>query len=323
MATLGARDGPLLRELQKRERPARYHYCANEPHGVCNWLVRDGAPHGLLHRVRAQPHHPQSRRSRQLAGLGRLRARQEAARLFATAFRAAARGSAVGKGPLTFDFVNDALTGHLDGVITIAVGEADAVERERQRQAMAETYRSLLGHLRHESGHYYWMLLVEGTDNIEPFRAAVRRRARELQRRARAPPRRGAPARLVAAPRVGLCKLASVGGLGGDLGALSAHGRCARYGGRPQDRAAARRASRARPRWRCRAHGRLSRGTLRGAGRALGPPHARAQRHQPQHGARRLLSVRDPRGRGCQARVRAPHHPPGGAADGVYDPVRR
>jgi hypothetical protein len=52
------------------------------------------------------------------------------------------------------------------------VGEADAVERERQRQAMDETYRSLLGHLRHESGHYYWMLLVDGTDNIEGFRDA-------------------------------------------------------------------------------------------------------------------------------------------------------
>src|SRR6185312_6272718 len=80
-------------------------------------------------------------------------------------------GSAVGKGPLTFDFVNDALTGHLDGVITISVGEADAVERERQRQAMAETYRSMLGHLRHESGHYYWLLLIDGTKNIDRYRA--------------------------------------------------------------------------------------------------------------------------------------------------------
>jgi len=44
------------------------------------------------------------------------------------------------------------------------------VERERQRKAMAETYRSLLGHLRHESGHYYWMLLVDGTSNADSYR---------------------------------------------------------------------------------------------------------------------------------------------------------
>ncbi len=79
-------------------------------------------------------------------------------------------GAAVGKAPLTFDFLNDALTGHLDGVITISVGEADSVERERQRKAMAETYRSLLGHLRHESGHYYWMLLIDGTRNLDRYR---------------------------------------------------------------------------------------------------------------------------------------------------------
>ena len=44
------------------------------------------------------------------------------------------------------------------------------MERERQRKAMAETYRSLLGHLRHESGHYYWMLLIDGTGNLDRYR---------------------------------------------------------------------------------------------------------------------------------------------------------
>jgi hypothetical protein len=52
------------------------------------------------------------------------------------------------------------LTGHDNGNITINVAEADAPEREKMRIAMGERYRTLLGHFRHELGHYYWDRLV-------------------------------------------------------------------------------------------------------------------------------------------------------------------
>jgi len=55
------------------------------------------------------------------------------------------------------EFIN---TGHRDGVITINVLEADDVERARQREQSAERYRTVLGHFRHEAGHYYYELLV-------------------------------------------------------------------------------------------------------------------------------------------------------------------
>jgi hypothetical protein len=71
---------------------------------------------------------------------------------------------------LTFDFAHNTTTGHFDGVISINVSEADAVERERQRQIFGEPYRTLLGHLRHESGHYYWMVLIEGSALLTEFR---------------------------------------------------------------------------------------------------------------------------------------------------------
>jgi hypothetical protein len=61
-------------------------------------------------------------------------------------------------------------TGHADGVITIDIEEADDPTREQRRQALGEPYRTLLGHLRHESGHYYWMRLVEHGRWLEPFR---------------------------------------------------------------------------------------------------------------------------------------------------------
>jgi hypothetical protein len=62
------------------------------------------------------------------------------------------------------------LTGHDNGLITINLEEADDAKREQRRADLREPYRTLLGHLRHEVGHYYWSYLVEGTPWHEPFR---------------------------------------------------------------------------------------------------------------------------------------------------------
>ena len=62
------------------------------------------------------------------------------------------------------------LTGHDDGVITVNINEADDVERERMRVSMHEPYRTLLGHFRHEIGHYYWDRLIKDTPRIDAFR---------------------------------------------------------------------------------------------------------------------------------------------------------
>lgn len=60
--------------------------------------------------------------------------------------------------------------GHERGVITLDVAEADDAVRERMRIDMAEPYRTLLGHFRHESGHFYWDRLVRDTAWLEAFR---------------------------------------------------------------------------------------------------------------------------------------------------------
>jgi len=62
------------------------------------------------------------------------------------------------------------LTGHCEGVITLNVAEADDAERVRRRLALHEPYRTLLGHLRHESGHYYWDRLILNGGRIDSFR---------------------------------------------------------------------------------------------------------------------------------------------------------
>jgi hypothetical protein len=77
-------------------------------------------------------------------------------------------------GPV-FEFLADlpgqqVLTGHCEGVITLNIAEADDTERVQRRVALHEPYRTLLGHLRHESGHYYWERLVEDAGGIDAFR---------------------------------------------------------------------------------------------------------------------------------------------------------
>ncbi|PLZ02698.1 hypothetical protein CY652_09180 [Burkholderia sp. WAC0059] len=62
------------------------------------------------------------------------------------------------------------MTGHADGVITVNLAEADDAARERVRSELGEPYRTLLGHFRHEIGHYYFDRLVNDTGWIEPFR---------------------------------------------------------------------------------------------------------------------------------------------------------
>jgi hypothetical protein len=53
-------------------------------------------------------------------------------------------------------------TGHADGVITIDLSESNDPHREALRIRLGEPYRTMLGHMRHEIGHYYWLVLVDG-----------------------------------------------------------------------------------------------------------------------------------------------------------------
>lgn len=62
------------------------------------------------------------------------------------------------------------LTGHASGLITLNMEEADDALREKMRQEMNEPYRTLLGHFRHEIGHYYWDRLIDGTEWLPRFR---------------------------------------------------------------------------------------------------------------------------------------------------------
>ena len=72
-------------------------------------------------------------------------------------------------------------TGHAQGEITINLLEADPRLREGMRVAMNESYRTLLGHFRHESGHYYWQRLVALGDDLGDFRSRFGDERRQYQ----------------------------------------------------------------------------------------------------------------------------------------------
>ncbi|MBP5076037.1 putative zinc-binding peptidase [Pseudomonas chlororaphis] len=78
---------------------------------------------------------------------------------------------------LAFDFLGvdrqgkAPMTGHANGLITLDIKEADDAYREQVRVQMHEPYRTLLGHFRHEVGHYYWGRLIANSHWLEPCRA--------------------------------------------------------------------------------------------------------------------------------------------------------
>jgi hypothetical protein len=87
--------------------------------------------------------------------------------------RLARRDDTAGTG-VAFDLLSSSVqrvvTGHDDGVITLDLAEADEVHRERLRLELNEPYRTLLGHFRHEIGHYFWPILVRDRAGLDAYR---------------------------------------------------------------------------------------------------------------------------------------------------------
>lgn len=149
------------------DRPFRL--CANyRESGVCNWAVDADEEHALcvscrLTRVIPDLSSDDNRRAWYRLELAKRRL------LYTILELDLPLGGIDGRvQPLAFEFLADlpvadapVLTGHLNGVVTINIAEADDTERERRRTALHEPYRTLLGHMRHEVGHYYWSLLIE------------------------------------------------------------------------------------------------------------------------------------------------------------------
>lgn len=177
-------DGNWLALLNNQ----RYRQCKNSSdYNVCNWMVPVSDGQALCASCRLNHTIPNLGEDKNLTLWYRIE--QAKRRLLYTLFSlnlpVVSRAVDPVKG-MGFEFLQDEAaqdefsneltikhiiaTGHSAGMITINLLEAEHSSREEMRKKMNERYRTLLGHFRHESGHYYWERLIYDTDNIDSFR---------------------------------------------------------------------------------------------------------------------------------------------------------
>jgi hypothetical protein len=142
--------------------------CANATLAQCNWLVAPDAQSSLCLSCRLTRTRPADGDT---AGLGAF-AKAEAAKR-RLIFQLLDLRLPIG-GELAFDLLSSqtgpVVTGHDHGVIAIDLAESNDARREQRRAELGEAYRTMLGHFRHEIGHYYWPLLVEQAGQLNTWR---------------------------------------------------------------------------------------------------------------------------------------------------------
>jgi hypothetical protein len=187
-------DGDRWIATAGRHEGTAWRYCGNHQHDVCNWLLPAEPPGTAAPAPAAAPppstevtSDPLCRACRhnvtipnisQPGNVALWRKMEEAEhRLLYTILRLDLPLHDRSERPdgLGFEFLRaddpkrKVITGHASGLITIALAEADDAEREMRRAQLGEPYRTLLGHFRHEVGHWYWDQLVAHTRWLEPF----------------------------------------------------------------------------------------------------------------------------------------------------------
>jgi hypothetical protein len=155
-----------------------YRYCANAGYDACNWLVPahdagDFCAACRHNRIIPDLSVPSNLHAWRLFEIAKHR-------LFYTLIKLELPLHNREEDPvhgMAFDFLGEipggpaVTTGHENGLITMNLKEADDAERTRQRLQLGEPYRTLLGHFRHESGHYFWDRLVSGRrERLDSFR---------------------------------------------------------------------------------------------------------------------------------------------------------
>jgi hypothetical protein len=150
-----------------------WHVCRNLGLSGCTWLAAlEGGQCSACDLTRVRPN------DADLEGLSQYPVAERAKRwllvqLDRLGFEVVGKAEDPERG-LCFDLLSsvaeDVVIGHADGVITIDLAESDDAYRVRMQKQLGEPYRTMLGHFRHEVGHYFEWILVEGTDRLDEAR---------------------------------------------------------------------------------------------------------------------------------------------------------
>jgi hypothetical protein len=164
-----------LRSLTASDPPAELARCFQAARIGCNWLASgDGELCSSCRLTRTRPNDDDGTAIAELAVAESAKRRL----LFAlTELGLPVTGWYERPGGLGFDLLSSrqtkVVTGHSDGIITLDLDEADPAHREQMRVRLGEPYRTVLGHFRHEVGHYFQPILV-------PEQSSQEARCREL-----------------------------------------------------------------------------------------------------------------------------------------------
>lgn len=145
-----------------------WHVCRNLNLSGCTWLAPlEGGQCVSCSLTRTRPNDADAAGVQNFPVAERAK-RQLIAELDTLGFAVIGKDAATGGDPVTglcFDLLSSSdqnvTIGHDEGVITIDLAESDPAYRERVRGELDEPYRTMLGHFRHEVGHYMQWRLVE------------------------------------------------------------------------------------------------------------------------------------------------------------------
>lgn len=150
---------------------SEYQLCANRHVAECNWLVKVEPVRALCascRLTRTRPRDTDAPAMTAFANAERAK-RRLIVELKELGLPIVGRDEDSRYG-LAFDLLSSAcekvFTGHDNGIITLDLAEGDDVHREQLRVAMDEPYRTLLGHFRHEIGHYYFYRLIGSSPDL-------------------------------------------------------------------------------------------------------------------------------------------------------------
>jgi hypothetical protein len=175
LITLVPRGPGELADVKKKK--SIYRFCKNAGYGACNWLVSLSDPSPYCRACALNRVIPSLSIQENLDRWKKIEIAKH--RLVYSLLRLQLPLNVKKENEeegIVFDFLADTspgehvMTGHDKGVITLNIEEADEAERARNKMNLGEKYRTLLGHFRHETGHYYWDVLIGNTDLITNYR---------------------------------------------------------------------------------------------------------------------------------------------------------
>jgi hypothetical protein len=175
MVTLSAQKDGLYQDLQNKDR--KFRYCKNAEYATCNWLIPATEESLFCHACELNRIIPDLTQSQNLNLWKNIESAKH--RLIYTLLRLhlpVEKKIGQQEAGIAFDFLADTspkekvITGHDSGTITLNINEADEAERVKHKTDLGERYRTLLGHFRHEIGHYYWEVLIKDSENLNEYR---------------------------------------------------------------------------------------------------------------------------------------------------------